>query len=78
MSKKLQKLAERLNGEGFQSVTSIAWYKNFRSMYAVTYFCFKCNNFVRKSMYVCGLGEIKNIHMCYYRSFKAFLSPIYP
>ena len=48
----LHKLVERLNGKGFQSVTSIALYKNFCLVYAVTYFCFECNNFVRKSMYV--------------------------
>ena len=48
----LQKLAERLNGEGFESGTSMALCKNFCFVCAVTYFCFECNNFVRKSMYV--------------------------
>ena len=50
--KMLQKLAERLNDEGFESGTSIALCKNFCFVCAVTYFCFECNNFVRKSMYV--------------------------
>ena len=51
--KMLQKLAEHLNGQGFQSVTSIALCKNFGfGVCAVTYFCFECNNFVWKSMYV--------------------------
>jgi len=48
----VQKFVACLDGKRFQNVTSIALYKNFCFVNSMTYLCFICNNFVRKSMYV--------------------------
>ena len=72
----MQKFAARLDGGRFQNVTSIALYKNFCFVNAVTYLCFICNNFVRKSI-ICALSASNYIHLCYCRDFKTFIITYY-
>ena len=72
----MQKFAARLDGGRFQNVTSIALYKNFCFVNAVTYLCFICNNFARKSI-LCALGANNYIHLCCFRGFNTFFITYY-